>query len=231
VRSGPSARGSSRLVPVPVVDRSRCTGRHVPDRTWGAEQRQATTIQECHGEPIGGSEPDRRGAALALVYCSTTTGSNLAVLQVQQTRTTAGHRRPEPTRSIDGTMINATPREAGIATCSTTRKKPAGCRPGALARSYSKFRALDEYNTLMSDAYRPQPGDSEKTDAAMGPRRSALRPDGPGRGLMPRNSAIIYSDLAAAVVPTPNSQCSPRWLARAGRSKQTMPACSQYRAY
>src|SRR6266436_7942523 len=116
---------------------------------------QATTIKNATGEPIGAflSQIDAE-RPLALVYLSAPTGSNLAVLQVQQNKTTAVTAALSNALNSPDTMNNATPAEKqAIATLLTNVKSLPGLRAQVRSQIISKFRALDEYNTLMSDAY------------------------------------------------------------------------------
>ena len=97
---------------------------------------QASTIKSATGEPIGAflSQIDAE-RPLALVYLSAPTGSNLAVLQVQQNKTTARRRRPEQRAQLAGHDEQCDPgREAGHRDPAHCRQEPAwAARPGALA--------------------------------------------------------------------------------------------------
>ena len=85
---------------------------------------QASTIKSATGEPIAGflSQIDAE-RPLALVYLAAPTGSNLAVLQVQQNKTTAVTAALGNALNSPDTMNNATPAEKrAIATMLTSVK-------------------------------------------------------------------------------------------------------------
>jgi hypothetical protein len=103
---------------------------------------QATTIKNATGEPIGAflSQIDAE-RPLALVYLSAPTGSNLAVLQVQQNKTTAVTAALSNALNSPDTMNNATPAEKrAIATMLTSVKNLPGLRAQVRSQIISKYR-------------------------------------------------------------------------------------------
>ena len=197
---------------------------------------QATTIKNATGEPIGAflSQIDAE-RPLALVYLSAPTGSNLAVLQVQQNKTTAVTAALSNALNSPDTMNNATPAEKqAIATLLTSVKSLPGLRAQVRSQIISKYRALDGYNALMSDAYSVlDQAILEQTDAALVTQAEAFVRMGRSEDLMLQESAIISSDLAARSFPAADRQLFTQLVgARRALYNQTLPALQPgYRAY
>ena len=197
---------------------------------------QATTIKNATGEPIGAflSQIDAE-RPLALVYLSAPTGSNLAVLQVQQNKTTAVTAALSNALNSPDTMNNATPAEKqAIATLLTSVKSLPGLRAQVRSQIISKYRALDGYNALMSDAYSVlDQAILEQTDAALVTQAEAFVRMGRSEDLMLQESAIISSDLAARSFPAADRQLFTQLVgARRALYDQTLPALQpSYRAY
>ena len=197
---------------------------------------QATTIKNATGEPIGAflSQIDAE-RPLALVYLSAPTGSNLAVLQVQQNKTTAVTVALSRALISPDTMNNATPAEKrAIATMLTSVKTLPGLRAQVRSQIISKYRALDEYNALMSDAYSVlDQAILEQTDAALVTQAEAFVRMGRAEDLMLQESAIISSDLAARSFPAADRQLFTQLVgARRTLYSQTLPALQpSYRAF
>jgi signal transduction histidine kinase len=197
---------------------------------------QATTIKNATGEPIGAflSQIDAE-RPLALVYLSAPTGSNLAVLQVQQNKTTAVTAALSNALNSPDTMNNATPAEKqAIATLLTSVKSLPGLRAQVRSQIISKYRALDGYNALMSDAYSVlDQAILEQTDAALVTQAEAFVRMGRSEDLMLQESAIISSDLAARSFPAADRQQFTQLVgARRALYNQTLPALKpSYRAY
>jgi len=116
---------------------------------------QASTIKSATGEPIGAflSQIDAE-RPLALVYLAAPTGANLAVLQVQQNKTTATATSLSDALNSPDTMNNATPAEKqAIAVLLKDVKGLPALRAQVRSQIISKYRALDGYNALVSDSY------------------------------------------------------------------------------
>ena len=197
---------------------------------------QASTIKSATGEPIGAflSQIDAE-RPLALVYLSAPTGSNLAVLQVQQNKTTAATAALSNALNSPDTMNNATPAEKqAIATLLTDVKSLPGLRAQVRSQIISKSRALDAYNVLVSDAYSAlDQAILEQTDAALVTQAEAFVRMGRAEDLMLQESAIISSDLAARSFPAADRQQFTQLVgARRALYSQTLPALQpSYRAY
>jgi signal transduction histidine kinase len=170
---------------------------------------QASTIKTATGEPIGAflSEIDAE-RPLALVYLSAPTGANLAVLQVQQNKTTLAAAALSHALNSGDTMNNATPPEKlAIATLLTDVKGLPALRAQVHSQIISKSRALDAYNTMVSDAYSVlDKAIVEQTDAALVTQGQAFIRLGRAEDLMLQESAIISSDLAAQSFPAADRQ-------------------------
>jgi signal transduction histidine kinase len=170
---------------------------------------QASTIKTATGEPIGAflSEVDAE-RPLALVYLSAPTGANLAVLQVQQNKTTLAAAALSHALNSGDTMNNATPPEKlAIATLLTDVKGLPALRAQVHSQIISKSRALDAYNTMVSDAYSVlDKAIVEQTDAALVTQGEAFIRLGRAEDLMLQESAIISSDLAARSFPAADRQ-------------------------
>ena len=197
---------------------------------------QASTIKSATGEPIGTflSQIDAE-RPLALVYLSAPSGANLAVLQVQQNKTTLATTALSNALNSPDTMNNATPAEKqAIATLLTAVKGLPGLRAQVRSQIISKFRALDEYNVLMSDAYSAlDQAILEQTDAALVSQAQAFVRMGRAEDLMLQESAIISSDLAARSFPAADRQLFTQLVGgRRELYSQTLPALQpSYRAY
>jgi signal transduction histidine kinase len=159
----------------------------------------------------------------------------MAVLQVQQNKTTAVTAALSNALNSPDTMNNATlPEKQAIATLLTSVKSLPGLRAQVHSQIISKFRALDEYNTLMSDAYSVlNQAILEQTDAALVTQAEAFVRMGRAEDLMLQESAIISSDLAARSFPAADRQLFTQLVgARRTLYSQTMPALQpSYRAY
>jgi hypothetical protein len=103
---------------------------------------QASTIKSATGEPIGAflSQIDAE-RPLALVYLSAPTGADLAVLQVQQNKTTVAATALSNALNSPDTMNNATPAEKkAIATLLTEAKSLPALRAQIRSQIISKSR-------------------------------------------------------------------------------------------
>ena len=197
---------------------------------------QASTIKSATGEPIGGflSQVDAE-RPLALVYLSAPSGANLAVLQVQQNKTTVAATALSNALNSPDTMNNATPAEKqAIATLLTNVKTLPALRAQVRSQIISKSRALDAYNTLVSDAYSAlDQAILEQTNASLVTQAEAFVRMGRAEDLMLQESAIISSDLAARSFPAADRQLFTQLVgARRALFSQTLPALQpSYRAY
>ncbi len=199
-------------------------------------QSQASTIKSATGEPIGAFlrqiDAER---PLALVYLSAPTGSNLAVLQVQQNKTSLVATALGNALNSPGTMNNATPAEKqAIATLLTAVKGLPGLRAQVRSQIISKPRALDAYNALVSDAYSAlDQAILEQTNSGLVSQGQAFVRMGRAEDLMLQESAIVSSDLAARSFPAADRQLFTQLVgARRALYSQTLPVLQPgYRAY
>jgi signal transduction histidine kinase len=197
---------------------------------------QANTIKNATGEPIGAflSQVDAE-RPLAIVYLSAPTGANLAVLQVQQNKTTAVAAAMSTALNSPDTMNNATaPEKQAIATLLADVKTLPGLRAQVHSQIISKSRALDEYNTLVTAAYSAlNQAILEQTDSSLVNQAQAFVRMGRAEDLMLQESAIISGDLAARSFPAADRQQFTQ-LAGARRAlyAQTLPDLQpSYRVY
>ena len=197
---------------------------------------QASTIKSATGEPIGAflSQIDAE-RPLALVYLSAPTGANLAVLQVQQNKTTLAATALSSALNSPDTMNNATPAEKhAIATLLTDVKGLPALRAQIRSQIISKPRALDAYNIMVSDAYSVlNQAILEQTDAALVSQGEAFVRMGRAEDLMLQESAIISGDLAARSFPAADRQLFTQLVgAHRALYNQTLPDLQpSYRAY
>ena len=197
---------------------------------------QASTIKSATGEPIGAflSQVDAE-RPLALVYLSAPTGANLAVLQVQQNKTTLAAAALSNALNSPDTMNNATPAEKqAIAALLKDVKSLPALRAQVRSQIISKPRALDGYNTLVSDAYSAlDQAILEQTNASLVTQAEAFVRMGRAEDLMLQESAIISSDLAARSFPAADRQQFTQLVgARRALFSQTLPSMQpSYRAY
>ena len=196
---------------------------------------QATTIKTATGQPAGAllSELDAE-RPLAMVYLSSPTGANLAVLQVQQNKTDATARAAAIALTSANTMNNATaPEKRAIATLLKDMKSLPALRAQVHSQIISKSRALDEYDSIVADGYAViDQAILEQTNASLVTQALAFVRMGRAEDLMLQESAIISGDLAARSFPAADRQQFTQ-LAGARRAlyAQTLPDLQpQYRA-
>ena len=197
---------------------------------------QATTIKSATGEPTGAllSQLDAE-RPLAMVYLSSPTGANLAVLQVQQNKTDATAAAAASALKSPNTMNNATgPEKLAIATLLKDIKGLPALRAQLHSQIISKSRALDEYSSIVADGYAViDQAILEQTDSNLVTQALAFVRMGRSEDLMLQESAIISGDLAARTFPAADRQQFTQ-LAGARRAlyAQTLPDLKpQYRAY
>ena len=197
---------------------------------------QASTIKSATGEPIAGflTQIDAE-RPLAVVYLSAPTGANLAVLQVQQNKTSLAATAMSNALNSPDTMNNATPAEKqAIATLLTRVKSLPGLRAQVHSQIISKSRALGAYNALVSDGYSVlDQAILEQTDAALVTQGEAFVRMGRSEDLMLQESAVIAGDLAARSFPAADRQQFTQLVgARRALFAQTLPNLQpSYRAY
>ena len=197
---------------------------------------QASTIKSATGEPIAGflTQIDAE-RPLAVVYLSAPTGANLAVLQVQQNKTSLAATAMSNALNSPDTMNNATPAEKqAIATLLTQVKSLPGLRAQVHSQIISKSRALDAYNVLVADGYSVlDQAILEQTNAALVTQGEAFVRMGRAEDLMLQESAVISGDLAARSFPAADRQQFTQLVgARRALFAQTLPNLQpSYRAY
>ena len=197
---------------------------------------QASTIKSATGEPIAGflTQIDAE-RPLAVVYLSAPTGANLAVLQVQQNKTSLAATAMSNALNSPDTMNNATPAEKqAIATLLTQVKSLPGLRAQVHSQIISKSRALGAYNALVADGYSVlDQAILEQTDAALVTQGEAFVRMGRSEDLMLQESAVIAGDLAARSFPAADRQQFTQLVgARRALFAQTLPDLQpSYRAY
>ena len=197
---------------------------------------QASTIKTATGEPTGAflSQIDAE-RPLAIVYLSAPTGANLALLQMQQNKTTAAATAMSSALNSPNTMNNATPAEKqAIATLLTDVRGLPALRAQVRSQIISKPRALDAYNTMVSNAYSVlHQAILEQTDASLVTQAEAFVRMGRSEDLMLQESAIIAGDLAARSFPAADRQQFTQLVgARRALYNQTLPDLKpSYRAY
>ncbi len=196
---------------------------------------QATTIKTATGQPAGAllSELDAE-RPLAMVYLSSPTGANLAVLQGEQNKTDATARAAAIALNSANTMNNATaPEKRAIATLLKDMKSLPALRAQVHSQIISKSRALDEYNSIVADGYAViDQAILEQTNASLVTQALAFVRMGRSEDLMLQESAIISGDLAARSFPAADRQQFTQLVgARRALYAQTLPDLQpQYRA-
>jgi len=197
---------------------------------------QATTIKSATGLPAGAllSQLDAE-RPLAMVYLSSPTGADLAMLQVQQNKTSATALAATRALNSANTMNNATaPEKRAIATLLKDMKGLPALRAQVHSQIISKSRALDEYDSIVADGYAViDQAILEQTNANLVTQALAFVRMGRSEDLMLQESAIISGDLAARSFPAADRQQFTQ-LAGARRAlyAQTLPDLQpQYRAY
>jgi signal transduction histidine kinase len=197
---------------------------------------QASTIKSVTGQPTGAflGEIDAE-RPLAIVYLSSPSGASLAMLQVQQAKTSAAAAALQTALGSAGTMNNATaPEKQAIATLLKDIKDLPALRAQVRSQIISKSRALAEYNTMVADAYSVlDQAILEQTNATLVTQAQDFVRMGRSEDLMLQESAIISGDLAARSFPAADREAFTE-LAGARRTlyNQTLPDLQpRYRAY
>jgi signal transduction histidine kinase len=197
---------------------------------------QATTIKSATGQPTGAvlSQLDAE-RPLAMVYLSSPTGANLALLQAQQNKTDATAAAAASALNSSNTMNNATgPEKLAIATLLKDLKGLPALRAQVRTQIISRPRALDAYSAIVADGYAViDQAILEQTNAKLVTQALAFVRMGRSEDLMLQESAIISGDLAARSFPAADRQQFTQ-LAGARRAlyAQTLPDLKpQYRAY
>jgi signal transduction histidine kinase len=199
-------------------------------------QSQATTIKSATGEPAGAllSQLDAE-RPLAMVYLSSPTGANMAMLQVQQSRTTAAGIAAARALNSANTMDNATaPEKRAIATLLKDIRGLPALRAQVHSQIISKSRALGEYDSIVADGYAViDQAILEQTNANLVTQALAFVRMGRSEDLMLQESAIISGDLAARSFPAADRQQFTQLVgARRALYAQTLPDLTpQYRGY
>lgn len=197
---------------------------------------QANTIKSATGLPTGAflSQIDAE-RPLAIVYLSAPTGANLAVLQVQQNKTTVAATALSDALNSPDTMNNATaPEKHAIAVLLADVKSLPALRAQVRSQIISKSRALDAYNVMVADSYSVlNQAILEQTDSTLVSQAQAFVQMGRSEDLMLQESAIISADLAARSFPTADRlQFTQLVGARRALYAQTLPDLQpSYRAY
>ncbi len=197
---------------------------------------QATTIKSATGQPTSAllSQLDAE-RPLAMVYLSSPTGGNLAVLQAQQNKTDATAAAAASALNSSNTMNNATaPEKLAIATLLKDIKGLPALRAQVHSQIIGKSRALGEYNSIVADGYAViERAILEQSDSNLVTQALAFIRMGRSEDLMLQESAIISGDLAARSFPSADRQQFTQ-LAGARRAlyAQTLPDLKpQYRGY
>ena len=170
-----------------------------------------------------------------MVYLSSPTGANLAVLQVQQNKTNATAAAAASALNSSNTMNNATaPEKLAIATLLKDIRGLPALRAQVHSQIISKSRALDEYNSMVADGYAViDQAILEQTNANLVTQALAFVRMGRSEDLMLQESAILAGDLAARSFPAADRlQFTQLAGARRALYAQTLPDLKpQYRAY
>ena len=143
---------------------------------------QATTIKSATGLPTGAllSQLDAE-RPLAMVYLSSPTGGNLAVLQVQQSKTNAAAAAAASALTSPNTMNNATgPEKLAIASLLKDIRGLPALRAQVHSQIISKSRGpgrVQRHHRARLRGHRP--GDPRADRRESGHPGPGLRPDGP----------------------------------------------------
>ncbi len=198
---------------------------------------QASTIKTATGLPTGAflSQVDAE-RPLAIVYLSAPTGANLAVLQVQQSKTDRRRRGHEQRAQLaDHDEQCDAGREAGHRDPAHGRQRACPrCAPRCARRSSASRGRWTRTTPWSSDAYSVlDQAILEQTNASLVSQAEAFVRMGRSEDLMLQESAIISGDLAARSFPAADRQQFTQLVgARRALYNQTLPDLQpSYRAY
>jgi signal transduction histidine kinase len=197
---------------------------------------RANTLRNATGEPAGiflsALDTER---PLAMVYLSSPTGANLAVLEAQESKTNGAIATARSALTSSATQGNASAGEkAAINTLLTDAAGLPALRSQIASQIITRTRAFNEYNNIVTDGYRVLDETIlQETSAPVVTQSLDLVRMGRSEEMLLREDALLVSDLAARSFPASDRQQFAELVgARRTLYNETLPDLSpQYRAY
>ena len=197
---------------------------------------RANTLRNATGVPAGiflsALDTER---PLAMVYLSSPTGANLAVLEAQESKTSGAVATARAALTASATQSNASAAEkAAIKTLLADAAGLPALRSQIAAQIITRTRAFNEYNNIVADGYTVLDKTIlQQTSAPVVTQSLDLVRMGKSGEMLLREEALLVSDLAARSFPASDRQQFTELVgARRTLYNETLPELTpQYRAY
>jgi signal transduction histidine kinase len=194
------------------------------------------TLRNATGEPTGAflSALDTE-RPLAMVYLSSPTGANLAILEAQESKTNTAAAGMRAALTSSATRSDSSAGET--AAIATVLKDAAGLpalRSQIASQIITRSRAFDEYNGIVADGYSVLDQTIlQETSASVVTQSLAFVRMGRSEEMLLREDALLVSDLAARSFPAGDRQQFTELVgARRTIYSETLPNLDPaYRAY
>jgi len=165
---------------------------------------RTNTLKNATGVPTGAFllaiDTER---PLAMVYLSSPTGANLAVLEMQEAKTNGAAAALRSALASSGTTGNASVAEKqAIATLLKDVAGMPALRSQIASQIVTRIRAFNDYNSIATDGYRVLDAViRQETSAAVTSQSLAFVRMGRSEEMLLREHALLVSDLAARSFP------------------------------
>ena len=197
---------------------------------------RANTLRNATGEPAGvflsALDTER---PLAMVYLSSPTGANLAVLEAQESKTNSAIATARTALTSSATQSNASAGEkAAIKTLLADAAGLPALRSQIAAQIITRTRAFDDYNSIVADGYDVLDKTIlQETSASVVTQALDLVRMGKSEEMLLREEALLVGDLAARSFPASDRQQFTELVgARRTLYNETLPDLApEYRAY
>ncbi len=197
---------------------------------------RANTLRNATGEPAGlflsALDIER---PLAMVYLSSPTGANLAVLEAQESKTNGAIASARAALTSSATQSNASAGEkAAIQTLLADAAGLPALRSQIAAQIITRTRAFDNYNNIVADGYDVLDKTIlQETSASVVTQALDLVRMGKSEEMLLREESLLVGDLAARSFPASDRQQFTELVgARRTLYNETLPDLApEYRAY
>ena len=197
---------------------------------------RANTLRNATGVPAGiflsALDTER---PLAMVYLSSPTGANLAVLEAQESKTSGAVATARAALTASATQSNASAAEkAAIKTLLADAAGLPALRSQIAAQIITRTRAFNDYNNIVADGYTVLDKTIlQQTSAPVVTQSLDLVRMGKSGEMLLREEALLVSDLAARSFPASDRQQFTELVgARRTLYSETLPELTpEYRAY
>ena len=197
---------------------------------------RANTLRNATGEPAGlflsALDIER---PLAMVYLSSPTGANLAMLEAQESKTNGAIASARAALTSSATQSNASAGEkAAIQTLLADAAGLPALRSQIAAQIITRTRAFDDYNNIVADGYDLLDKTIlQETSASVVTQALDLVRMGKSEEMLLREESLLVGDLAARSFPASDRQQFTELVgARRTLYSETLPDLApEYRAY